>query len=103
MTLLITVFAAVIVSVLWYIRKDDTMNLSPLMYMYWGASLMWLCDAVNEYLEVGSEYFNPTLSDLISDTYIGLSAIALGLVIWLVILFIKDPKGTIAKTLIKKK
>ena len=103
MTLIITLFAAVIVSVLWYIRKDDTMNLPPLMYMYWGASLMWLCDAVKEYLEDGIKCFNPAPSDLISDTYIGLLVIALGLVIWLVILFIKDPKGTIAKSLIKKK
>lgn len=36
MTLLITVFAAVIVTVLWYIRKDDTMKLGILIFMYWG-------------------------------------------------------------------
>jgi hypothetical protein len=35
MTLLITVFAAVIATVKWYTRKDDTMCLGMLVFMFW--------------------------------------------------------------------
>ena len=103
MTLLLTVFAAVIVTVKWYKREDDTMNLPPLMFMYWGASLMWLGDAIFEYAELGAEYFAPEAADMLNDAFLGLSVIALGLIIWLVILLIKDPKGTVKSAITKKK
>ena len=103
MTLLITVFAAIICTVLWYKRApNDTMKISILCFMYWGASLMWLVDAVVEYIEVGAEYFTPAFEDMINDLYLGLSVVALGLIVWLVILFIKDPKGVVRATLSKK-
>ena len=35
MTLLITVFAAIICTVKWYNRKDDTMRLGTLCIIYW--------------------------------------------------------------------
>ena len=57
MTLHITVFAAIICTVKWYNRKDDYMKLGTLCFMYWGASLMWLGDAIFEYMELGAEYF----------------------------------------------
>ena len=38
MTLLITVFAAIIVTVKWYNRKDVSMQLGMLCFMFWGAS-----------------------------------------------------------------
>ena len=57
MTLLITVFAAVISTVLWYQRApEDIYRLSGLCFMYWGASLMWFVDAVYEYFELGRYY-----------------------------------------------
>ncbi len=99
MTLLITVFAAVAATVIWYNTTSD-MKLGFLALMYWGASLMWLVDAVAEYLEVGAEYFTPAPTDMLNDAYLGLSVAALGLVIWLVALLIKDPKGKI-RTLLK--
>ena len=64
MTLLIAVFAAIICTILWYRRKDDTMKLGTLCFMYWGASLMWLGDAIFEYLELGAEYFTPAPTDM---------------------------------------
>ncbi|MBQ3783521.1 MAG: hypothetical protein II838_08785 [Lachnospiraceae bacterium] len=102
MTLLLTVFAAVFVSVKWYQREDDSLNLTPLMFMYWGASLMWLADAIFEYSELGAEYFSPSSADLINDGFLGLSVIALGLVIWIVLLFVKDPKGSVTKAIVSK-
>ena len=103
MTLLITVFAAVIVTVKWYNRKDDSMKLGILCFLYWGASLMWLVDAIFEYAELKAEYFAPALEDMINDAFLGLSVVALGLVIWLVRLLIADPKGAIRAALSKQK
>ena len=102
MTLLITVFAAVIVTVKWYNRKDDDMRLGILIFMYWGASLMWLVDAIYEYIELRADYFVPAVSDMINDAFLGLAVVALGLVIWLVRLLIIDPKGRIREVLSKK-
>ena len=101
MTLLLTVFAAVIVTACWYFRRNDDMCLGVLVFMYWGASLMWLVDAVFEYAELGAKYFQPEVNDMINDAFLGLSVIALGLVIWLIRLLIKDPKGTIRAALQK--
>ncbi len=101
MTLLLTVFAAVVVTVIWYNRKDDSLNLSPLMFMFWGASLMWTVDAIFEYAELREEFFNPAPADMINDAFLGLSVIALALVIWVATLLIKDPKGVVRKALKK--
>ena len=99
MTLLITVFAAVIATVKWYTRKDDSMQLGLLCCLYWGASLMWLVDAVFEYAELGAEYFTPAAADMLNDAFLGLSAVALGLVIWVVRLLVTDPKGSVRAAL----
>ena len=103
MILLITVFAAIVATVMWYKNApDDTMKISMLCFMYWGASLMWLVDAVVEYIEIGAEYFTPALEDMINDFYLGISVVALGLVVWLITLLIKDPKGAVKAALSKK-
>ena len=103
MTLLITVFAAVIATVVWYNRKDDNMKLGILLFMFWGASIMWLVDAVFEYAELGAEYFTQAAGDMLNDAFLGLSVVALGLVIWIVRLLITDPKGSVQEALRKKK
>lgn len=99
MTLLITVFAAVSTTLLWYNRKNDDMKLHVLMYMFWGASLMWFVDAIAEYIELGADYFAPAVEDMINDSFLGLSVIAFALIIWTVYLLIKDPKGVVRKSL----
>lgn len=78
------------------------MKVSTLCFMYWGASLMWLVDAIFEYSELHADYFTPAIEDMINDSYLGFSVVALGLVAWLIILVIKDPKGVIRSTLLKK-
>ena len=102
MTLLLTVFAAVITTIVWYNRKDDEMKLGLLMFMFWGASLMWLVDAIFEYVELRAEYFTPALEDMINDSFLGLSVIALAFVIWIVYVLIKDPKGTVRRAITSK-
>lgn len=102
MTLLVTVFAAVTVSVLWYTRRNDDMQLGTLMFFFWGASIMWLVDALFEYAELGAGYFAPEAADMLNDLFLGLSVVALALVIWLVRLLITDPKGTVRMALKKQ-
>ena len=70
--------------------------------MYWGASLMWFIDAIFEYAELGAESFVPAPLDMLNDLYLGLSVVALGLIIWLVILLVRDPKGVVKAALFKK-
>ncbi len=104
MTLLTTVFAAIICTVIWYKNAPkNEMKVGILCWMFWGASLMWLVDAIFEYAELGAEFFTPEPADMLNDLYLGLSVVALGLIIWLVILLIKDPKGAVRASLFKKK
>lgn len=103
MTLLITVFAAIICTIIWYRGASKSeMKVGTLCFMYWGASIMWLVDAIFEYAELGAKYFNPAPIDMLNDFYLGMSVVAIGLIIWLVILLIKDPKGVIKAALFKK-
>ena len=103
MTLLTAVFAAIVCTVIWYRNAPkNELKVGLLALMFWGASLMWLVDAVVEYLELGAEYFTPAPTDMLNDLYLGLSVVALGLVIWLVIVLVKDPRGVIRSSLLKK-
>lgn len=103
MTLLVTVFAAVISTVYWYVDRKRDLNVELLCFMYWGASLMWLVDAVFEYAELHEQYFTPAAADMLNDFYLGLSAVALGLVIWLVTVLIKDPRGVLKRGIVNRK
>ncbi|MGN1411900.1 MAG: hypothetical protein ACI4WH_05240 [Oscillospiraceae bacterium] len=96
MTLLISIFASIITTILWYRNlPNDTMKFGNLTLMYWGASLMWLVDAIAEYIELQVEFFNPNLNDMINDAFLGISIVALGLIIWLIFLIAKDPQNKI--------
>lgn len=94
MTLLIAVFAAIVSTIVWYTNKSAReLKCGMLCYMFWGASLMWLVDAVVEYLEMGAEYFQPNAQEMLNDTFLGLSVIAVALVAWMIRIITKDPKG----------
>ena len=103
MTLLISTFAACISTIVWYVKapKSREYYVGLLCLMYWGASIMWLGDAIMEYMEIGAKYFTPKTGDMINDSFLGLSVVALGLIIWLIVLLVKDPKGVI-RSMIKK-
>lgn len=104
MTLLTTVFAAIISTIVWYRNAPKSqMNVGILCWMYWGAVLMWFIDAVFEYAEIREAYFTPAPADMLNDLYLGLSVVALGLIIWLVVLLVKDPKGIVKAALFKRK
>ena len=100
MTLLISVFAAVITTVIWYRSSEKSeMKIGMLMWMFWGASIMWLVDAIFEYAELKADYFTPAPGDMLNDAFLGLSVVALGLTLWIIILLVKDPKGSVRAAL----
>jgi hypothetical protein len=102
MTLLTAIFAAVICTVIWYVSESArNLKIGALCLMFWGASIMWTVDAVFEYAELGAEYFTPAAADMLNDLFLGLSVVALALIIWLVILLIKDPGGVVRAKLKK--
>ncbi len=103
MTLLIIAFSFVISTVLWYIKPESNMKIGTLSLMYWGATLMWFVDAVAEYLKVGVEFFTPAASDMLNDGYLGASVVLIGLIIWLVMVLIKDPNARLKKVLTNNK
>ncbi len=103
MTLLISTFAAVIFTFLWYKNApEDKYKFSILCWIFWGASLMWLVDALFEFAEQKEQYFVPAAADMINDTFLGLSVVALGMVAWIICLVVKDPRGIVRSSLLKR-
>ena len=98
MTLVITIIAALIATLCWYFKDSKNQNkLGTLSLIYWGASLMWFIDFVFEYAELKAEYFNQELADIINDSLLGICVVALGLIAYVIILLVKDPKKVLKK------
>lgn len=94
MTLLITLIAAAAATLVWYMNKNrDAYRLGTLSLIYWGASLMWFIDFVAEYIQLRADYFTAEPADVLNDALLGLAAVTIGFLAWLVLLLIKDPKG----------
>lgn len=103
MTLLFSILAAITVTVIWYTSEQARqLKIGMLCYMFWGASLMWMCDAIFEYVELRAEYFTPAIEDMLNDSFLGLSVIAFALIIWIGTLLIKDPKGIVKSAVSNK-
>ena len=103
MTLLLTALAAVISTLVWYGNANRRKYMiGTLCWMFWGATLMWLVDAVAEYRELGAEYFTPSAADMLNDSFLGLSVIVLAMIIWMVVLLWKDPEGIVKAALLQK-
>lgn len=99
MTLLVTLLAAIASTAVWYLKDSrNRLKTGTLSLIYWGASLMWLVDAVTEYIELGAAFFTVSADALRNDLMLGLCAVALGLVIWLILLLISDPKHIFRRT-----
>ena len=103
MTLLTAAIAAIMATIVWYFKDgSNKMRIGTLSLMYWGATLMWLVDAVYEYIELKAAYFTPAPEDMLNDFFLGISVVVLGLIIWLVLFLIKDPKCVLQKRLQRK-
>ena len=58
---------------------------------------MGLADFIFEYSELKADYFNQSFESILNDSLLGLTVVTIGLVIWLVILLVKDPNGVFEK------
>ena len=86
MCLLLTLFAAVITTIFWYVQTPDYRNkIGMLGLMYWGASLMWLVDAFFRITE-GEPFLDMSLNDAL----LGLAVVLCGLLAWTTILLVKS-------------
>jgi hypothetical protein len=62
---------------------------------------MWLGDAIFGYAEDGAGFFTPAPMDMLNDSFLGLSVVALALVIRNVRVLVTDPKGVVRKSMVK--
>lgn len=96
MTLLISTAAAIAATLVWYFcKRRSEFKLSLLCFMFWGATIMWLVDAVFEYVNEGASIFAPAAADMLNDAFLGAAVVALALVIWLAAFLVKDPNGVL--------
>ena len=51
---------------------------------------------------IDEKFFTPEPADMLNDAFLGLSVVAFALVVWLIILLVKDPKGIVRKALARK-
>jgi hypothetical protein len=98
MWLIFTAFAAIITTIIWYVKgPEDKYRLGLLSLAFWGASLMWLVDHVMAFVQEGGDFFDTSLDG----TMLGISVIIFALMVWLAVLLISDPKGVLKKVLKK--
>jgi len=96
MWLIILAFAAAIATPIWYgMAEYDKYLLRLLCLILWGATIMVFVDHVMGFLMEGGEFLELTLDA----TVLGFAMLIAALVIWEIVLILKDPK----KVLYKKK
>lgn len=93
MCLLITAFAAVIATIIWFFQPDFSKiaKLGTLALMYWGAALMWTVDGFFSVSE-GGDFLDLSLNDAV----LGMVIILCGLIVWMIILFLHNPQRMIS-------
>ena len=94
MWLLILGYAAVITTAMWYIGKaeGEDLYLNYLAVILWGATIMFFIDSLFSYLK--GEGFIEISAEAIT---LGFSLLLVALIVWLFILFIRDPKKVFHK------
>jgi peptidoglycan biosynthesis protein MviN/MurJ (putative lipid II flippase) len=96
MWLILTALAAIITTVIWYVKApQDKYKLGLLSLTFWGATLMWLVDHVMAYLAEGGEFIEVGPDA----TLLGVSVIVLTLFIWVIALLVSDPRGVLVRAL----
>jgi len=100
MWLIMTSLAAIIATIVWYVKApEDKYKLGLLSLMFWGASLMWLVDHVMAYLTERGAFFEIDLDA----TFLGVAVIILALLVWEIVLLVSDPKGVLKRVLKREK
>jgi hypothetical protein len=98
MTLIITAVAAVIATIIRFAKPEFAAKayVGLLALMYWGASIMWCVDGIASLVE-GEPFVELSGTAAMSDdALLGICVVALGLVVWAIVLFVK--RGIARKT-----
>jgi uncharacterized membrane protein len=98
MTLIITLLAAVITTIVWYTKlPDNTYRIGVLALTYWAAALMWCVDGIA--CLIGGEPFVEIADTMamLDDFILGLVVVVVGLTAWALYLLLKDPRNVMAK------
>jgi hypothetical protein len=96
MWLILTGLAAIITTVIWYVKApEDKYKLGMLSLTFWGATIMWFVDHIMAHATDGGAFFETSLDD----TMLGISVILVALVLWVIVLLISDPKGILKRAL----
>ena len=94
MWLIILAFSSAIATAIWYSQaENDKYMLKLLSLILWGATIMVFIDHVMGYLIEGGEFLELTLDA----TVLGFAMLTAALVVWEIILLLKDPKGVLYK------
>lgn len=100
MTLIITLLAAAITTIAWYIAGTKSqMKIGVLALMYWGAGLMWTVDGIASLLEGEAFIEIVDHAAMLDDALLGFVIVTTGLIAWALYLLVKDPKGMVRKSL----
>ncbi len=93
MWFIVMLFMAVISTLVWYIWENaDEYKLDTLVLVSWGTTIMVFADHLMGYME-GSMFIDTSANALLLGIVLAITA----LLIWAVVLIIKDPKGKIWK------
>ena len=93
MWLVVITLAAVIVTAIWYVndKARTYYNIGLLNLMLWGTAVMVFVDHVLGYLTEGGEFIETTPDAMLLSIVLIITA----LIIWEIVLLIKDPKGVL--------
>ena len=93
MWLIATTLAAAIVTAIWYISDEarETYKIGMLNLILWGTVIMVFVDHVIGYSMEGGEFIEITTDAIL----LSIVLIIVALLIWELILFVKDPKGVL--------
>lgn len=90
MWLIVLAMASALSTALWYSKaENDVYMLRLLSLILWGASIMVFVDHVMGYLMEGGEFLEISAEA----TVLGFVLLITALVIWEIVLLIKDPRG----------
>lgn len=92
MRLVVLAMAATLSTAIWYSKaENDVYMLKLLSLMLWGATIMVFIDHVMGYLVEGGEFIEMSAEA----TVLGFVLLIVALVIWEIVLIVKDPKGVL--------
>lgn len=104
MTLVVTLLAAVVATLVWYAKlPENTYRIGGLALMYWAAALMWCVDGLFCLME-GEPFIEIVdTAAMLDDFVLGVVVVIVGIAAWAVYLLCSDPKNALGKAFSPRK